>query len=445
MADEVVVGGMVGSATRFKGANQIDSSQGQATFSDAKTGPDSFNGIRTGPDFSIEYETATAAPVDGSDPLLRNLSPFMLQVEPPMVYAHLGDMGGNQKRDPGSIVTSAQGVSNPFASARSALQSSPLGMDRAGTQRGVEQSISTNADVQSAKGGQGKVSTGPSGRASGRLGTPSIADLKTAQDIASQIKAAVNTPPLILLINPSSISMNMSKIQQFQDRTRHGFVFQAWGEEQPVLSIETRCGAFYSAGRGVQWASRRESASWNNLMSLFQLYKNNGYIYDTVGKSNAHHLVGTLSIHYDGWIYYGNMSSFSWTYEETNQLGGVSVSMEFTVSWMVDTSKAVTSVLPMQAPTVSPSDPRYLGFSNPSSSEYPMGVDGSPNTMTSVVPGGSDSPSLVGRASGFNNLPTGVMSSLTVAPGTGNFSPAEDTTVVSVQTATKPGTPFGFA
>jgi hypothetical protein len=112
---------------------------------------------------------------------------------------------------------------------------------------------------------------------------------------------------------------------------------------------------------GVQFASRRDSAAWQNFQTAFQFYKHNGYIYDTVGQSNAMHMVGALSIHYDGWVYYGNMESFSYTLEEGNQLGGVTFDMEFTVNAMVDTSKQSLVVSPMRSPIPSASDPRYHG------------------------------------------------------------------------------------
>jgi hypothetical protein len=91
-------------------------------------------------------------------------------------------------------------------------------------------------------------------------------------------------------------------------------------------------------------------------------YRNNGYIHDTVGKSNAHHFIGALSIHYDQWIYYGHMESFNYGYDETLQHGGIDFQMEFVVSMMVDTHQAVAAVRPMMSPTPSLSDPRYSGM-----------------------------------------------------------------------------------
>jgi hypothetical protein len=184
----------------------------------------------------------------------------------------------------------------------------------------------------------------------------------TAADMARQLTAALKTPPLVLLINPSSLKVNYTKLQQFTDRTRYGYVFHTWGEEQPKISITARCGAFYSGGRGVSYASKRDSVAWQNLMNLFHLYQNNGYSYDTIGKSNAHHAVGCLSICFDNWRYFGHMESFNWAYDETHQNGGIDFTMEFTASAIHDLAMSPTVVLPMRSPTANPGDPRYSGF-----------------------------------------------------------------------------------
>jgi hypothetical protein len=180
-------------------------------------------------------------------------------------------------------------------------------------------------------------------------------------DIAMQLRAIRDTPPLVLLINPQSLQRTFTKVQQYSDRSRYGYIFQAWGEDQPKLGISGKVGAYISGTRGVQFASRRDSAAWQNLMTLFHVYKNNGYIYDTIGRSNAHHHVGALSIRYDQWVYYGHMQSFSFTLDESNVYGGLTFEMQFVVSAMQDTAQTVTAVQPMRAPTPSWSDPRYTG------------------------------------------------------------------------------------
>lgn len=370
-----------GSGARFKANGQpaeIAAAKRTQINLESPHPPMAFNGIKTGNDFDLEYEVRQAPTIDGSKSLLRVLSPFMIQVEPPLIMA--GTDPKKSKRNFGEILdVGHSGAPAAFTAARNRIQPDIPGGSQLSYAGSVESFVSSGRLTRAKGGGQGetihidKDNPGP-----GRIGTPSIADLYTAVDITMQLRALVNTPPLVLLINPQSLSMNYTKIQQFTDRTRYGYVLQAWGEEQPKLSVSARCGAFISGGRGVQFASRLDSAAWQNFQTAFQFYKNNGYIYDTVGKSNANHMVGALSVHYDGWVYYGNMETFSYTLEESNQLGGIVFEMEFTINAMVDTSKQSSVVSPMRSPTPSPSDPRYSGVASKAlPSEGDLSIGGS--------------------------------------------------------------------
>lgn len=318
--------------------------------------PRAFSNVKVGPELALEFEDVQALPVDGSNSLLRNLSPFMIQIEPPLVFANEPQSTGKSK---------AVGIFDA-AFSKADHGKAPIEADTfkasAGMGGSVEEVLAKGyPEPQTNKSGDGTKTLSDAGPP-GKLGNPQIADLKTAIDIVTQLGAILSTPPLVLLINPTNLSMNYTRIHQFTDRSRFGYIYQAWGEEKPHLNITAKCGAFYSGGRGVQAASKRDSAAWQNLMALFHLYRSNGYIYDTVGKSNAHLFVGGLSIHYDGWIYYGNMENLSWTFDDTaNQLGGIEFTMEFVVAAMVDTSKQTQTVLPMRSviPTRDPSKPYW--------------------------------------------------------------------------------------
>ena len=354
----------VGSASKFSSKGKPPKgAEYQPNVSDAQLhsppAPGAYQGLQGGPEFDYELEPNQTTPIDGSRDLLRVLSPFMIQVEPPLIMGATPHSYDAKKDVAGLIAAGHDGAPSAFNSARGKLLNMPGGEHMANA--GTVESFVSNGLLHKPEGGASKKvkSKGEKGEEPDEIGTPAIADLYTAVDITMQLRALVNTPPLVLLINPQSLSMSYTKIQQFTDRTRFGYVFQAWGEEQPKLSISARCGAFITSGKGVQFASRRDSASWQNLQTAFQFYRHNGYIYDTVGKSNANHMVGALSIHYDGWVYYGNMESFSYTLEEGNQLGGVVFDMEFTVNAMVDTSKQSMVVTPMRSPVPSGSDRRY--------------------------------------------------------------------------------------
>ena len=303
--------------------------------------PAAYATLATGPEGLIEYMPGETSPVDGSNSLLRVLSPFIIRVEPPLIYANWSP--GKSGKHFGTYDTAFRGVSS-YVSARDSLTA--LGNVTANQGGATPETIAY-------LGGGSKSTADTSGTTATPgypAGKPSMTNLMTGLDIAMQLRGILDAPPLILLINPQSFQVQYTKIQQFQERTRLGYVFQAWGEEQPKITFTARCGAYYSAQRGVQRASRADSASWQNLMALFALYRSNGYIVDTVGKSNAHHMVGSLSIQYDQNIYYGHMDSLSWTEEENQQNGGISMEIAFTVSAMTDLAKPSFNVAPMRNP-----------------------------------------------------------------------------------------------
>ena len=326
--------------------------------------PRAFQGLQTGPELSLQYEPPQALPVSQAQSILRTLSPFMIQVEPPLVYANEPGFDGITKSTFNiDTYSSAQGSTTGYSAARSRLAQSDINNISANASSGQE-AVVKNANSPRKNASSKGDRADDTGKDSSRLGQPAIADVMSALDIAWQLSVSINTPPLVLLINPSTLNLAISKIQQYQDRSRFGYIFHSWGEEQPRLSVTAKCGAFMSSGRGVQFASKRDSAAWQNLMNLFHLYRNNGYIYNTVDKSNAHHFVGALSIHYDQWIYYGHIESFNYTYEDTQPGGGIEFSLEFVVSVMQDTSQQPFTVLPMRSPVPSLSDPRYAGMIN---------------------------------------------------------------------------------
>lgn len=329
----------VGQTLQFLNAGEVATDSTKFVVHPAS--PAAYAGLRTGPEFTIVQEQNEAPQVEGSDAMLRMLSPFVIQVELPLVFGENGGFSEVNQINVDTYGIAARG-SKGYDNARSALARFGLGMTSG---------LAVPTDPVLAEG-----------RADGKLGEPAIADFQTAVDIARQLKAALKAPPLALLINPEEMTINYDKLQQFTDRTRFGYIFNSHGEDQPKLRITARCGAFYSGGRGVSHMSRLDSVAWQNLANVFTFYKNNGYIYDTLGKSNAHHFVGCLSIRFDQWVYYGSMESFSWVFDENNQQGGITFDMEFTVSSMLDTAQAPTSVAPMRSPTANPGDPSYAGF-----------------------------------------------------------------------------------
>jgi len=190
--------------------------------------------------------------------------------------------------------------------------------------------------------------------------------MQTAEEMAIQLDTILKAPPITFYINPLSFAITYTKKHQFTERTRFGFIYQAWGEDQPKISISGRIGSFVSGKgnsrqavpTGHQFGSKLDSASFQQLMALLTLYKNNGYVYDILGKSNAHHLVGCIAIEYDGFTYLGHIESFEWGYEETTVAGGINYSFQFTVSRMYDNNdSSLLTVQPLKSPIPVPGNP----------------------------------------------------------------------------------------
>jgi len=210
---------------------------------------------------------------------------------------------------------------------------------------------------------------------------PAFSDLAQARDVLVQLNKMLATPPLTLLINPEQLTITYGKKQIYTDRNRFNYIFQSWGEEQVRLNVTGKSGGFVvgavgGAGEvqrtndglqptatdepsGYQYASKWDSIAWQNLMSLFAFYRNNGYIYDGGGAgggpSEAHLFIGSIEITYDQWVYVGNFENFSYQYTEDKQQGGVEFSFDFVVSFMFDRAQA-GEIQKWKSPTPSPSE-----------------------------------------------------------------------------------------
>ena len=194
---------------------------------------------------------------------------------------------------------------------------------------------------------------------------------------------------MTLLINPEQLNYSYGTIQNYSERNRYGYIFQRWGEQQVRLSVSGKTGAFISGAKslvggtnqiqnfgglgapsagglqqtpvvtGVQWASKRDPASWQNLMSLLTFYRNNGYIYDSLEATEAHLFIGSIAIDYDQNTWIGHFENFEWQFDEQKQGGGIEFSFEFIADFIFDNAQQEFQVLPIASPTPSPSDPLW--------------------------------------------------------------------------------------
>lgn len=157
------------------------------------------------------------------------------------------------------------------------------------------------------------------------------------------LQAMINTPPLRLLVNPSSFSVKSQKIVSDGNWGRNGPIIEFWGDDQDKISGSGKVAAFYSidarpqlgrGGPGLTRHARNLSMGWQNLQSLYLLYRNNGGMYlSDMSRQDRDILlttVGSVYLFYDNILYIGCFDSFTIT-EVEDQPFTVEYSFEFTV------------------------------------------------------------------------------------------------------------------
>ena len=158
------------------------------------------------------------------------------------------------------------------------------------------------------------------------------------------------TPPLRLLVNPTSFKISSEKVVSDGNFTREGPVIEHWGEQQDKMSISGKIAAFFAidtqpspnienlgGGPGLTRVARQYSASYQNFLSLYLLYRNNGGLFVNTLADSMHNnllsrlaLVGSIYIYYDNTMYIGSFDSFDVTENDTAPYS-LEYNIEFTV------------------------------------------------------------------------------------------------------------------
>jgi hypothetical protein len=149
-----------------------------------------------------------------------------------------------------------------------------------------------------------------------------------------------NTPPLKMRVNPASFTVKGEKIVSDGNWSRNGPVIEHWGDAQDKISGSGKVAGFYSMYRndarmpGLTRTAKFFSESFQNFLSLFLIYRNNGglYLQDKQGDAIRQNLsvVGTVYIYYDNTLYLGSFDSFNMT-EDATAPHNLEYSFEFTV------------------------------------------------------------------------------------------------------------------
>ncbi len=342
-----------------------------------------FKGIPDTNNTARDYVVQDGIPIDGSNAQLRSLSPFLIRVLLPSI---LGDNGSNllaapqphnRNPPPGSVREDNRSLTNysqpaQTVSADAAVEYRKL-TQLGGSLPGLSTTSTAQLETQYNQAVFNQV-FGPAVR--GAIPNrdpnhrpaivPAMTNDISALSLALQLKRMSEIPPLLLLINPTSMQVQYKKIGQFQERNRYGYIYQSWGEELPKLTFTFKIGAYVAghasltqqAVSGVQRASRNDSASFQQLQALLMLFKSGAYLQDMVQNSRAFPMIGNLAIEYDQKTYVGHMDTFSFGEEESQQHGGLEISVDFTAIKEFDFAPQVSVVSPMTRP-----DSLYRGVS----------------------------------------------------------------------------------
>jgi hypothetical protein len=155
-------------------------------------------------------------------------------------------------------------------------------------------------------------------------------------------RAALLPHALVLHINPASFSeQHTKKVERIQ--TRGGWVEQHWGDELSDITCEGSTGAFVNLYTGMSSLVRQKTIAWDRYRDLYDLYRNNGSVYDPFGNIV---LQGHIQLLYDRGAYLGTFRSFeveetadapfifklSWTFKVEQTLVRVPGAIQYTPS-----------------------------------------------------------------------------------------------------------------
>ena len=264
-----------------------------------------YSQLAAGPGWQREYEIQPGIAIDGSKASLRDPtygSPFTFRIMPPDVL--VSALSSTEQATDVNLIDGALKKTNDFKQVR----------DQIAAFRTTGVVATSDAEIQQLEAliaGNGFLFDPNNSRNSPAF-VPAVSDLVQASNVILQLNRALQVPPLTLLVNPQSLSISYQVIQNYSDRTRYGYIFQRWGEEQVRLSVTGKTGAFIAgvktltsgdiqnfqglaggnqatiqssggaqgsgAVSGVQWASKRDSAAWQNLMSLYTFYRNESHL-----------------------------------------------------------------------------------------------------------------------------------------------------------------------
>lgn len=205
----------------------------------------------------------------------------------------------------------------------------------------------TNFDIRSMAAGA--TNTNENDPLADKLGRNIRVD-NTRQEAVRKQNAAINaqidqmdqTPSLLMLVNPKDFKKAYAHKRDIVT-ARRGPQVHIWTEEPVKISCSGKSAAQYALNQtkdgGLTGTQRIYSLSYQNLMSLFSIYKNNGHIYtdDSFGEGNSgiRHLAAAVFIYFDGIIYIGSFDNFSLP-DSADSPFNMEYSFSFTVRYEIE-------------------------------------------------------------------------------------------------------------
>ena len=176
-------------------------------------------------------------------------------------------------------------------------------------------------------------------------GSRVLATQQQSNFLSQQIALIQQMPALMMLVNPSEFNRAYEHTTD-PVKTRSGYVVNIWLEKPTVITAKGVTAGQYvfaaDGSGGLSALNRIQSVSYQNLMSLVSMFKNNGNIFtdNTFGDGNTGIPLISLSlfIYYDNHIYIGSFDDFDIT-DDGNKPYNLSYSWKFTVRYDIDTTQ----------------------------------------------------------------------------------------------------------
>ncbi len=140
---------------------------------------------------------------------------------------------------------------------------------------------------------------------------------------------------MVLQVNPTDLSPSFTRRVE-RTQTRGGWVEQDFGEELDQVSSSFKSGAFINVHEGLAKKNPWDTFAFDRIMDLYELYRNNGLIYDDHGRPVFR---GSILMMYDTAIYLGYFTDLElqWKAENPFSLEGSFNFKAERIIWMLST------------------------------------------------------------------------------------------------------------